>query len=1260
MDMKKIKVVSWNVNGIQNPVKRFKILSHLKSLNCDIAMLQETHISKEESLKLKQRWVGQIFFSPGTNASKGVCILISKKISFIVSDVCKDKEGRWVMVSGELQNSRITLMNLYAPNTAQASFLSSVNVVLSQFKNTPLLVGGDFNLVNSALMDRSSTSLPTDKSLSSAFKELLETQSVSDIWRLLNAKAREYTFYSKTHNSYSRIDYLLLSNFLIGNVSDATIHNLVISDHAPISITFNLSSQKKFKPKQWSFNNSLLKDDTFVTGIIKNIQEFIKINMTGTISISIIWEAFKATCRGWIISYASHKKKETFRRKIEILSKLKDLEVKHMSDPGNISFKHELFLVRAKAHEMIQKESFFSLYKLRKTYYEEGEKAGKMLAYQLKKLEYKHSISVLKDSNGKIISDEESINNIFRKYFISLYKSEYKANYQDLNNFFSDITLPKLREDSKEKLELPISEEEILNTIKSLANNKAPGNDGYTAEFYKCFSKELMPLLICLYNQAVEEESMPPTMRTAIISLLPKPGKDHLDVGNFRPISLLNNDYKIFAKMLAKRLEGVVTKLIHVDQVGFIQGRLLADNMRRLLQIMQKASSLSDPVVGISLDAEKAFDRIEWPFLFETLSRYGFGLRCLKWIRALYQKPVAAIKSNGMISVPFELGRSTRQGCPLSPLLFILALEPLACKIRQEKDITGISINGHDFKLNMYADDILLTLSKPSNSIPRILETIKAFGSFSGYRINWTKSEAIPLNKFTHVNNLGPTPFVWRSEGMKYLGIKIRVPIKEIFDLNSKPLLDSIKEDLKRWSALPMSIWGRAETLKMNVLPRLIFLVSSIPLPIRKAWFDNINTIFSRFLWNNKKPRINRNKLYQPRDKGGLGIPDVYLYYLAFNAKYSLMWGYKTSRDSGSWDWLEEYLVKEKNKSMSLSSLWYTPVLPKKTDNFIIKFSCDISKEIHKRLDIAGSILPSSPIWYNNVFKASGNPLLNIVWYKHNIREISQIVENQEIVSFEELRERYHLNQNMFLQYFQLKSIIAKFPKEYFNYKYDTDKKLKSLSTNRGTVSGLYKWLLLSSPNRNSKTESQWEHDLGVTLTPTEWGNIWSNINIISKSVRLRVIQLKILHRAYITPSRLKKIDPHTSNLCWHKCGQDGNLFHMLWLCPAVELFWTDVCKLISVIIKVNLVPCPLMCLLGLRNIQIKTRSERKIIGLAFLIVKRMILCNWKIRKPNCFSIETWFSEFLHILGMEQVKQIKDIKESETIWKHVLGQIQLS
>lgn len=252
-------------------------------------------------------------------------------------------------------------------------------------------------------------------------------------------------------------------------------------------------------------------------------------------------------------------------------------------------------------------------------------------------------------------------------------------------------------------------------------------------------------------------------------------------MGNFRPLSLLNNDYKVFAKVLALRLEKVITSLVHIDQVGFIPDRLPANNMKRLLQVMFKACSLQCPVVAISLDAEKAFNRLEWSYLFQILSKYDFGPFATQWLKALSNSPVAAVKVNGQISKPFYLYHGTRQGCPLSPLIFVLALEPLTCAICENTDITGIRIGGHDFKLNMYADDILLTLSNPVHSISKVLELIKSFGKFSGYQINWSKSEAIPLNSKTFSVDLSNTPFVCKPEGMRYLGITIRSPISKIF-----------------------------------------------------------------------------------------------------------------------------------------------------------------------------------------------------------------------------------------------------------------------------------------------------------------------------------------------------------------------------------------------------------------------------------------------------------------------------------------------
>ena len=189
-----------------------------------------------------------------------------------------------------------------------------------------------------------------------------------------------------------------------------------------------------------------------------------------------------------------------------------------------------------------------------------------------------------------------------------------------------------------------------------------------------------------------------PTLCQATISLILTKDKDPLLCGNFRPISLLCADVKLLAKVLAKRLESVLTTIISTDQTGFVKDRHSFHNVRRLFDILYSPSSPDLPEMIISMDAEKAFDRVEWPYLFHTLRRFGFGDTFISWIRLLYTSPLACVRTNNDYSDYFPLKRGTRQGCPLSPLLF--------------------------------ADDLLLFIS--DKSIPPVSAVLREFGQISG------------------------------------------------------------------------------------------------------------------------------------------------------------------------------------------------------------------------------------------------------------------------------------------------------------------------------------------------------------------------------------------------------------------------------------------------------------------------------------------------------------------------------------------------
>ena len=236
------------------------------------------------------------------------------------------------------------------------------------------------------------------------------------------------------------------------------------------------------------------------------------------------------------------------------------------------------------------------------------------------------------------------------------------------------MNLLTLSELDQEYLNSSITEVEVLAAIKSMPINKSPRPDGFSAEFYKEFWTELQPIFMSMVNNFSHNRTLPQTMNLAYITVLHKDGKDPLNCSSFRAISLLDHDYKIITKLSAKRLEIILPKLISPDQTGFVKGRYSSDNIRTLLNIINHLDTCQRPSLLLSLDAEKAFDRVEWNFLLAILNRLNMGSRFIEWVKSIYKSPKAAVITNCSSSDFFPLTRGTRQGCPLSPLLFAIVI----------------------------------------------------------------------------------------------------------------------------------------------------------------------------------------------------------------------------------------------------------------------------------------------------------------------------------------------------------------------------------------------------------------------------------------------------------------------------------------------------------------------------------------------------------------------------------------------------------
>lgn len=200
-----------------------------------------------------------------------------------------------------------------------------------------------------------------------------------------------------------------------------------------------------------------------------------------------------------------------------------------------------------------------------------------------------------------------------------------------------------------------------------------------TPEFFKLTAQTVVPTLAKVYHAILQGGDYIPSGFQAHIKLIAKKGKDPTEPSSYRPISLLNIDSKILSKIIANRLARIVPTLIHPAQAGFIQGHSASSNIRKVLTVLEHAkTNTSDDIAIISLDAEKAFDNVGFPWLSLVLQHFGFSGPFLHLISSMYAAPMANVVAAGLISKPIKLHKGTRQGCPLSPLLFNLAIEPLS------------------------------------------------------------------------------------------------------------------------------------------------------------------------------------------------------------------------------------------------------------------------------------------------------------------------------------------------------------------------------------------------------------------------------------------------------------------------------------------------------------------------------------------------------------------------------------------------------
>ncbi|WZZ65076.1 hypothetical protein YC2023_076446 [Brassica napus] len=470
--------------------------------------------------------------------------------------------------------------------------------------------------------------------------------------------------------------------------------------------------------------------------------------------------------------------------------------------------------------------------------------------------------------------------------------------------------------------------------IFKLNPNKAPGPDGLTSAFFKASWETIGLEVVAAIKNFFASNFLPATTNATILSLVPKfPGASK--VTDYRPISCLNTIYKVISRLLVKKLKPMLSTLILPSQTAFVKGRLLIENTTLAGELVNGYHKNKGPKrITIKVDIAKAFDTLSWEFLFSCLEGLHLPQRFIRQIKACVCTSSYMVGYNGSVHGFFKGKRGLRQGDPLSPYLFVIAMNCLSHMlnkaVRQNRFNYHTSCASTKLTHLSFADDLLIFIDGSIDSVQQVLQVLKEFENRSGLAVSMPK-------KSFYASGLTPseTDLIQASTGMalgslpfRYLGVPLNS--RKLSLTNCEPLIHQIKTRFSSWSVKSLSFSGRLLLIKTVIAGVTTFWCSAYVLP--KACVDRINSLCSMFLWKGNieglnSARVSWDTVVLTKRQGGLGVKDLYTWNKACTLR--LLWLLFFRPDSVWVQWFKEVILKG-----SVYNYWTTT--PKQSYSWLV------------------------------------------------------------------------------------------------------------------------------------------------------------------------------------------------------------------------------------------------------------------------------------------------------------------------------------
>ncbi len=551
----------------------------------------------------------------------------------------------------------------------------------------------------------------------------------------------------------------------------------------------------------------------------------------------------------------------------------------------------------------------------------------------------------------------------------------------------------------------------------------------------------------------------------------------------------------------------------------------------------------------MAIDFQKAFDSVSCAYLDKVMTVFNFGETVLKWIKIFYKNMQSCVMNNGYSTGYFDIGRGVRQGDPLSPYLFILALELIAIKIRTTNTITGITIKTEN-KLSIYADDLTATL-RDIDSVKIVFDMLEQFANVSGLHVNQTKTQAMWIGSEANRADR-PLDLAWSAE-LKITGIFFTYDQDRELELNLDKRMKKIKGVISSWKQRNLSLVGRTQILKTFVISQLLFVTNVIRVP--ENIIKQVDAIMYNFIWGGPD-KIKRCVMIKPLEEGGMKVPDI----KSKIATQRVGWIRRLlSGESHPWKEFPNLLLEQMGGAHILNSEIDMQYMKPKLPNFYYEILDAWTK-------LKLNMVPPKPageqcLWSNRNVKIGGKVIFFKEFAENGINYVHELYNRvtARLMTWTEMKTKTGLTERSVLQWYGLLSSMPK------KWKRLSVAELDDVTQGFYMVEHNIKRMIHQVTSK--QIYANFIGNIKVTMTnqvyfnqkygvQNEWEEVYNRIYDTTIESKLRSFQFKIVHNILFTNSRLYNAGLVNSELCSFCKEQRETVYHLFHGCPVVTTVW--------------------------------------------------------------------------------------------------------